>query len=137
MPKFGRIDSEKSDTNNVSIEEATLIAETQSPPLANVNGKLFGKRKIKKVFSIKTGQQNPSMYIINYENNGFVIVSGDNRVSPILAYSDKNSFPTETSDLPEGLITWMKYMDQSLKEIRTEKKAQSADLKKVWLSSIM
>ncbi|MEO8240242.1 MAG: C10 family peptidase [Flavobacterium sp.] len=123
------------DTNYVSIEEATLIAEAQSPPLANVNGKLFGKRKIKKAFPIKTGQQNPSMYIINYENNGFVIVSGDNRVSPILAYSDKNSFPTETSDLPEGLITWMKYMDQSLKEIRTEKKAQSADLKKVWLSS--
>lgn len=123
------------DTNYVSIEEAILVAEAQSPPLTNANGKLFGKRKIKKTFPVKTGQQNPSMYIINYEGGGFVIVSGDNRTSPILAYSDKNPFPTETSELPEGLITWMKYMDQSLKEIRTEKKEQSVDLEKVWLSS--
>ncbi|TDO83864.1 Spi protease inhibitor [Flavobacterium chryseum] len=123
------------DTNYVSIEEAILIAETQSPPLKNVNGKFFGKRKVKKAFPIKTAEENPSMYIINYESDGFVIVAGDNRISPILAYSDKNSFPTETTDLPEGLITWMKYMDQSLKGIRSEKKAQNADLKKVWLSS--
>ncbi|MBP4137277.1 C10 family peptidase [Flavobacterium geliluteum] len=123
------------DANYISIQEATQIAEAQSPPVSNVNGKILGKRKVKKTFSIKTGQENPSMYIINYENNGFVIISGDNRISPILAYSDNNSFPTESSDMPEGIITWMKTIDQTVKKIRKDKKEQSKDLKKLWLSS--
>jgi streptopain len=120
------------DENYISIQEAIKIAEAQSPPASNINGKNLGKRKVKRTFPIKTGQENPSMYIINYENNGFVIISGDNRISPILAYSDNNSFPTEGSDLPEGIITWMKTIDQTVKKIRNEKKEQSKDLKKLW-----
>jgi hypothetical protein len=123
------------DENYISIQEAIKIAEAQSPPASNINGKNLGKRKVKRTFPIKTGQENPSMYIINYENNGFVIISGDNRISPILAYSDNNSFPTEGSDLPEGIITWMKTIDQTVKKIRNEKKEQSKDLKKLWLNS--
>ncbi|MDD3160816.1 MAG: C10 family peptidase [Bacteroidales bacterium] len=46
-----------------------------------------------------------AFYIYNREGGGFIIVSGDDRIVPILGYSDKGSFPT--NDIPEGLQGWM------------------------------
>ena len=40
----------------------------------------------------------PSFYVVNFEPKGFVIVSGDDRVQPILAFSDEGVFVTE--DVP-------------------------------------
>ncbi|MBQ3734968.1 MAG: thiol protease/hemagglutinin PrtT [Bacteroidales bacterium] len=37
----------------------------------------------------------PSFYVINFESEGFVIVAGDDRVQPILAFSDEGPFVTE------------------------------------------
>jgi len=37
----------------------------------------------------------PSFYVINFDSKGFVIVAGDDRVQPILAFSDEGAFVTE------------------------------------------
>ena len=37
----------------------------------------------------------PSYFIVNFESEGFVIVAGDDRVQPILAFSDEGAFITE------------------------------------------
>lgn len=37
----------------------------------------------------------PSFYVVNFDPEGFVIVAGDDRVQPILAFSDEGSFVTE------------------------------------------
>jgi len=45
-------------------------------------------------------------YVFGGENNeGFVIVSGDDRVLPVLGYSDTNSFPTD--NIPENVTWWL------------------------------
>ena len=72
------------------------------------------------------------MHIINYEQNGFLIVSADNRTEPILAYSESNSFPTDSKFMPDGLIAWLKEFDKSIKQIRKGGKLQNGNLKKVW-----
>ena len=51
-------------------------------------------------------------YIYNREGGGFVIVSGDDRITPILGYSDEGSFPV--GDLPEGLQGWMNSYTESI-----------------------
>ena len=43
----------------------------------------------------------PSFYVINFGSDGFVIVSGDDRVQPILAFSDEGAFVTE--DMPDHI----------------------------------
>jgi hypothetical protein len=46
-------------------------------------------------------------YVFNAGNDeGFVIVSGDDLIKPILAYSDRGSFPK--TNLPENLKSWLK-----------------------------
>lgn len=37
----------------------------------------------------------PSFYVFNFDSEGFVIVAGDDRVQPILAFSDEGAFVTE------------------------------------------
>jgi hypothetical protein len=45
-------------------------------------------------------------YVFGGENNeGFVIVSGDDRVVPVLGYSDTNGFSAE--DMPDNLKWWL------------------------------
>ena len=37
----------------------------------------------------------PSFYVVNFNAEGFVIVAGDDRVQPILAFSDEGAFVVE------------------------------------------
>lgn len=43
----------------------------------------------------------PSYYVVNFESEGFVIVAGDDRVQPILAFSDEGAFVTD--NIPEHI----------------------------------
>ena len=63
--------------------------------------------------------QSPVMYAIS-QDSAWVLVSADERVTPILAYSDANAgtFPKE-EDMPEGMIAlleWYEYQIQYLRD---------------------
>ena len=52
------------------------------------------------------------IYIINFENNGFVMVSGDYRLQPVLGYSDKNHF--SYNNLPSQLKDMLEFYKQQI-----------------------
>ena len=55
-------------------------------------------------------------YVFNAgENNGFVIISGDDAVKPILGYSDEGSFPTK--DIPENIKDWLDFYSHEIQYI--------------------
>ena len=52
-----------------------------------------------------------SLYIMNADGGGFVIVSGDDRTEPILGYSDKGEFRTD--NMPDNVRNWIEgYVEQ-------------------------
>jgi hypothetical protein len=55
----------------------------------------FSKKVIDKYFTVKDMDSVVAMYVINYQTGGFLAVSASKKEHPILAYSDKNSFPQE------------------------------------------
>ncbi|RRC99512.1 T9SS C-terminal target domain-containing protein [Prevotella sp. OH937_COT-195] len=64
-------------------------------------------------------------YIYNSGNgNGFVIVSGDDDIAEILAYSDEGSFDFENA--PDNIVAWMQFyadiIEGNMKEIPTNGK---------------
>jgi hypothetical protein len=73
-----------------------------------------------------------SMYILNYENGGFMIVPTDNRSMPILAYSEKGGFPESLDDLPAGLQYWLSETDRIIKEDVKSNKKQESHIKRMW-----
>lgn len=67
--------------------------------------------------------QSPVMYAVS-QDNVWVLVSADERVTPILAYSDANAgmFPEE-EDMPDGMIAlldWYEYQIQYLRDSTNE-----------------
>jgi len=58
--------------------------------------------------SMRASQANETVYFYVFgtkNNDGFVIVSGDDRVVPILGYSDTNGFSAD--DMPPNLQWWL------------------------------
>ncbi len=90
----------------VSKEVACQIAASLSEKSGSIlrSSQEFQGKTVANVLSVEDTKSEPVMHVINYENGGFVIIAGDNRVEPILAYSETDSFPSvDEWDLPYGL----------------------------------
>lgn len=57
-------------------------------------------------------------YIINVGQNGFVIIAGDNRVTPILGYSTGSNF--EANGMPENVRYWLEGIRQEIAHVLRE-----------------
>lgn len=91
-------------------------------------------RKVKSLKPIKYKNEENLFYIVNYEDGGFVILSADNRLSPILAYSDTSVFRTDSKDYSAGLIGWLSATSDTIRSLRKSNVAQSLSVQKEWKS---
>lgn len=71
-------------------------------------------------------------YIANYSNNSFVVISGDKRLIPILAFSTEGNFEFKKNRLPGGLIDWFNEAESNIVKARTNNKKQSKVTKLIW-----
>lgn len=56
----------------------------------------------------------PAYYVVNIENNnGFVVVSGDDRFEPVLGYATSGSLE-ENEQLPDGLNYWLGFLTEEM-----------------------
>ena len=82
---------------------------------------------------VRTAQANEIVYfyVFGAENNeGFVIVSGDDRVTPVLGYSETNGFSAD--DMPPNLQWWLgEYAKQIQFAIENDIEATS-DVRQQW-----
>lgn len=56
----------------------------------------------------------PQMYVINYKNGGFVIVSATKAFYPILAYSEDGTFPVRQEEV--GLRIWLEETKRAISD---------------------
>jgi hypothetical protein len=114
----------KAELNEISKEKAIEIAKNLI--LAGKKSSKFGKgsenKKIRDIFPVSTKKNELAFYVINYQNGGFVILSADNRNSPILAYSDNTTFEKDTTNYPAGLKDWLYFQKRNIEAIKIEKK---------------
>ncbi|MFC7524795.1 C10 family peptidase [Parapedobacter sp. GCM10030251] len=94
---------------------------------------LKSSKNIESFLSVNFQQKDPSLYIFNFEEGGFSIVSGDDRLAPILAYSDTGTFPIDSNlSYPAGLIGWLSTTNEIVKVVRNEKLSQAEQIKAEW-----
>ena len=61
----------------------------------------------------------PLFYVFaGEENNGFVIISAEDQIRPVLAYSFADKAP-QIDNLPESLIDWIKTVSDQIEYVRT------------------
>lgn len=99
--------------HKISKSEALEIANTVLGNPVMTKGRLsFPKFDyvLKEKTKSNTSLQDTVAYIINYpDNNGFVIVSGDNRVYPVLAFSETGTFSSENEIAQKNFIDGIEY----------------------------
>lgn len=71
-------------------------------------------------------------YVFNREGGGFVIISGDDEVQPVLGYSEEQVFSAE--DMPENISEWMEGYRKLVEDTRNRKIPVSPDAKRAWTS---
>lgn len=87
---------------------------------------------IENINSIPDEDGNIVYYIINYVDNGFVIVSADNRVKPILAFSEFDKFSFTESEYSGGLVQWIIDTKDFIKSIRSTNGEQTTEVANAW-----
>ena len=76
-------------------------------------------RIIQKVLTIENETKKPLMYVIQLESQGFIIVSGTKKSTPILAFSKTGKFDVnEVENLPIGVSDWIEGQKKRLKNLK-------------------
>lgn len=66
----------------------------------------------------RDAQADPQYYIFNNPDGGWVIIAADDRVNPVIAYSDEGAFTTV--GMPDNLRWWMDGVAESIDAVREE-----------------
>ena len=97
-------------TQQQAIAEATSFANGRN---LTTNVKLASKAD-----RTRTVDATAYYYVFNFGNNqGFVIVSGDDRTNPILGYSDEGSF--DADKIPANMKAWLDGYAEQIKALET------------------
>ena len=80
------------------------------------------------------GNEQPTFYVFNRtDSKGFVIVSGEDLVNPLIGYSFTNEFKIE--DLPENIRHWLKGKRYEINQIRNKAELAPLGMKAAWSTS--
>lgn len=117
------------DLNFISNKEIENIANVIFSSKNSFFSKGGIKKSINEIKPIGTNHNKPSYYIVNYQGGGFMIMSGDKRALPILAFSENNNFDTNSNGYPSLLVDWLESQDKYITDLRNGLRNDSI----VWL----
>jgi len=121
----------KTSTTYVSVEEATDIASVFMDRLTNKNNKTRSTQSHPTTITLKDGNR-ASMYVINYPEGGFAVVSASKNYYPILAYSDEDSFDLSSNIL--GVENWIKNTKVSIASSESLNDSIKLEIHNLWES---
>lgn len=79
----------------------------------------------------RNGAQDPEFYVFNNPDGGWVIIASDDRVTPILAYSETGRFDSD-ADMPDNLSSWMYDMAKTIDAVRNSNEVASDQVSAAW-----
>lgn len=89
-------------------------------------------REVKSILGVPDENNIAAFYIINYKNGGFVILAGDRRSKPILAFSKTHQFKLDAQYYPSGLVGWLYGMKEKMERIREENAEVNEGIRQLW-----
>lgn len=125
----------------VDLQTAEMVAlnfirlNTNSPTLKANNHLILVHTESSKAGQVISTQVGPNYYyVFNAGSNGFIIVSADDRVIPVPAYSEESTF--DYSKLPPQVAKWLEsYKSQIRDAIELDIKA-SSETEEAWVNLI-
>lgn len=115
------IDKEN-DSNDFTVSKTeieNLLGKYQNSSLKKTNARI---KQVESVLALNHEVTNePLIYVVNFQEGGFLLMAADKRVEPILAYSFENNFVLD-EEIDQGLAAWFEtkinYIDYVKANIR-------------------
>lgn len=105
--------------NPIDVNTAQNRAESfYKKSVANAPGKVKSNKqiKLKLAYSATNEKELNNFYVFNREEqNGFIIVSGDDRTKPILGYADSGYF--DYDNIPDNFKYWLEYYQKAIENL--------------------
>ena len=79
-------------------------------------------------------EHNPAFYVFDNSAGGFVVVSGDDNVEPILGYSTDGEFRTE--GMPDHVKYWFDFLQSGILHLRANHFTPPARVKAQWKDAV-
>lgn len=122
---------ESDDVTFVSASKANKIANAF---LGNLTHDLVTKSSIR-LASIETiedrrSENKPLMYVMNYVDGGFVIVSATKDYYPVLAYSNEGNFVL--SEDMGSVVVWLDVTEEAIRQSKNLDKKIKAEISSMW-----
>ncbi len=122
----------------VSLETAKMVANNVYTQVTGMQKNavtltLYSDKTISNTH--KSINQEVYYYIFNTSDSGFVIVSGDKRAIPVLAYSTEGNF--DTTDMPDNIKWWFSTYEDQIDIAKSHSAVASIDLQQQWDECIL
>ena len=92
-------------------------------------------KTIKDITIHKTNKNENAFYVINYNQGGFIVIPADNRISPILAFSESDHFSSNLSQIPEPVNYWMNNLKEQVQYIIENNLSQNKNVALEWIKA--
>ncbi|MDR0828828.1 MAG: thiol protease/hemagglutinin PrtT [Prevotellaceae bacterium] len=121
--------------NSVDIEQAKIVGKTflqWQNILSMDNGKRLNLAHATNFSFLRgtTTEQSSYIYIFNLEDGGFVIVSADDRIMPVLGYADKGSI--NFNNLPPNARYWLASYERQIEYAIEHNIQPTAEISEQW-----
>ncbi|MCQ2165981.1 MAG: C10 family peptidase [Bacteroidales bacterium] len=96
--------------------------------------KFFGNTTSSSIKQVWTGTstESPAFYAFNHVGGGFVIISAEDAVTPVLGYSHTGSFRVE--GMPSNIRGWFSGLEKDIKTVREKNIKAGNDVRAEWAS---
>ena len=120
--------------DRVSVERARAVAERQLKCGATRVAQAVDLKLVCDGFASKTRTDaEPAFYVFNNQRGrGFVVVSGDDSVMPVLGYSFTDNFPQNPEMLPANVCYWLGELERQVDYLRAHDIRPSDATQKAW-----
>jgi len=114
--------------NPVSVQTAQVVAENF---IAGKDAGQTATLQLTQSYASTTASGQTAMYIFDVsEGKGFVIVSGDDAVTPVLGYSTENIFPAQVTN--NEVAYWLKGYNDQISYVITNRLTASPEVAAEW-----
>lgn len=89
------------------------------------------EKTVKKITPFKDSDNKILYYVINYTEGGFIIISAEKKMIPVIAFSETHDFPAD-KELPAGTKETMADYQMAIQKLRRENTPEDPKVTREW-----
>lgn len=117
-------------TNILAENVDVITAENVARLFMTESAKMRNVADVSLVYTLNDADGMPSVYVFNVNDSGFVLVSADDNVKPVLGYSTEGVFDATTA--AESFMSVMRSYRDEIQYIRDNHVERSSDIEAEW-----